>query len=180
MFELGATEPVFLVLHLMIAGRLRLKKKGAAVPKRAGLAAFDFDNGTVLLTEAGTKRRASLFVVADEAGLGVGRPADIEVVGADISGESWGFQVGDNGASRIGDLLWFGPLKSIQNLFFRTPLVNVFILGSEMYHDFYRWPARDRRAFERWLQGTAWGHLFARYARGEGAPSDPVADRVSS
>jgi uncharacterized protein (DUF362 family) len=119
--------------------------------------------------------------LADEAGLGVGNTADIEVVGADVAGESWGFRVGDNGASRIGDLLWFGPLKSIQNLFFRTPLVNVFILGSEVYHDFYRWPARDRRAFERWLRDTGWGHLFARYARGESASSGKAtADPVSS
>ena len=118
-----------------------------------------------------------------EAGLGVGRPADIEVVGADVSQESWGFRVGDNGASRVGDLLWFGPLRGIQNFFFRTPLVNVFILGSEAYHDFYRWPARDRRVFERWQRDTGWGRLFAAYARHEtlaaaevagGAASDPA------
>jgi uncharacterized protein (DUF362 family) len=103
--------------------------------------------------------------LADEAGLGVGRPQEIEVVGdADAAQESWGFRVGDNGASRVGDLLWFGPLRSIQNLFFRTPLVNVFILGSETYHDFYRWPAKDRATFERWRRETAWGRLFQRYA----------------
>jgi uncharacterized protein (DUF362 family) len=105
--------------------------------------------------------------LAHEAGLGVGRPEEIEIVGDDAGGESWGFRVGDNGASRVGDLLWFGPLKSIQNLFFRTPLVNVFILGSEAYHDFYRWPARDRRTFEQWRRDTAWGQLFSRYAGGE-------------
>jgi hypothetical protein len=102
-----------------------------------------------------------------EAGLGVGQPADIEVVGADVSRENWGFRVGDNGASRVGDLLWFGPLRGIQNFFFRTPLVNVFILGSEAYHDFYRWPARDRRVFERWQRDTGWGRLFEAYARNE-------------
>ncbi len=102
-----------------------------------------------------------------EAGLGVGRTAEIEVVGADVSRENWGFRVGDNGASRVGDLLWFGPLRGVQNFFFRTPLVNLFILGSEAYHDFYRWPARDRRVFERWLRETGWGHLFAAYAGGE-------------
>ena len=105
--------------------------------------------------------------LAHEAGLGVGRPEEIEIVGDDAGRESWGFRVGDNGASRVGDLLWFGPLKSIQNLFFRTPLVNVFILGSEAYHDFYRWPARDRRTFEQWRRDTAWGQLFSRYAGGE-------------
>jgi uncharacterized protein (DUF362 family) len=102
--------------------------------------------------------------LAHEDRLGVGRPEEIEIVGDDVRGENWGFQVGDNGASRVGDLLWFGPLKSIQNLFFRTPLVNVFIFGSEAYHDFYRWPAKDRHAFERWRRDTPWGQLFHRYA----------------
>src|SRR5438132_7254625 len=74
---------------------------------------------------------------AHEEGLGVGRPEEIEVVGADISGESWGFEVGDNGASRIGDLMWFGPLTPFPKLFFPPPLVTAFILGSELYHDYY-------------------------------------------
>ena len=59
----------FLVLHLMIAGRLRWKKKGAKAPGRVGLATFDFPDGTLLLTEAGTKRRASLHAVEGRAGL---------------------------------------------------------------------------------------------------------------
>jgi uncharacterized protein (DUF362 family) len=101
--------------------------------------------------------------LAHGRGLGIGDPRDIEVVGADISRESWGFRVGDNLASRVGDLLWFSPLKSIQNFFFRTPLVNVFIFGSESYHDYYRWPTRDRAVFENWKRTTAWGRLFERY-----------------
>jgi formamidopyrimidine-DNA glycosylase len=59
----------FLVLHLMIAGRLRWRKKGAKTPGKIGLAAFDFPEGTLLLTEAGTKRRASLHAVAGREGL---------------------------------------------------------------------------------------------------------------
>src|SRR3954452_9432191 len=66
--------------------------------------------------------------VAHQDGLGVGDPREIEIVGADISNESWGFQVGDNGASRVGDVMWFGPLKPLQKVFFHTPLVNVFIM----------------------------------------------------
>ncbi|MGI5835669.1 MAG: DUF362 domain-containing protein [Chloroflexota bacterium] len=107
--------------------------------------------------------------LAHEAGLGVGRPDEIEVLGEDIRGVNWGFQVGDNTASRVGDILWFSPLKAIQNFFFRTPLVNIFILGSEVYHDYYRWPARDRRVFERWLAETSWGRLFQEYARADAA-----------
>jgi uncharacterized protein (DUF362 family) len=105
--------------------------------------------------------------VAHEDKLGVGDPRDIEIVGDDISGESWGFHVGDNAASRVGDVLWFGPLKSVQKLFFHTPLVNVFIFGSEAYHDYYRWPRKDRQVFEEWKQSTEWGQLFDAYARGE-------------
>ncbi len=104
--------------------------------------------------------------VAHEDGLGTGDPREIEVVGDDVSGESWGFRVGDNGASVVGDLLWFSPLKRFQKLFFRTPLVHAFILGSEVYHDYYRWPLRDRRVFERWKRETAWGRLFEAYERG--------------
>ncbi len=104
--------------------------------------------------------------VAHDDGLGVGDPRDIEIVGADISGESWGFQVGDNGASVIGDLMWFGPMKRFQKLFFHTPLVNAFILGSEFYHDYYRWPRKDKLTFETWKAETHWGKLFDAYVRG--------------
>jgi uncharacterized protein (DUF362 family) len=104
--------------------------------------------------------------LAHEAGLGVGDPREIDLVGdTDLAHESWGFRVGDNGASRVGDIVWFGPLKPMQNVLMRTPLVNLFILGSEVYHDYYRWPTRDRRVFESWLANTAWGELFQEYHR---------------
>jgi formamidopyrimidine-DNA glycosylase len=60
---------LFVVIHLMIAGRLKWAAPGAKVPGRIGLAAFDFDEGSLLLTEAGSKRRASLHLVAGESGL---------------------------------------------------------------------------------------------------------------
>ncbi len=120
---------------------------------------------------------------AHEDGLGVGETRDIEIAGDDVSGESWGFRVGDNGASLVGDLLWFSPLKRFQKLFFRTPLVNVFIFGSEAYHDYYRWPLKDRRIFEKWLAETPWGGLFRRYEAGPiaapaGPPPGPAAEPV--
>jgi uncharacterized protein (DUF362 family) len=102
--------------------------------------------------------------LAHERGLGVGDVREIEIVGdGEVAEESWGFQVGDNGASMVGDMLWFGPLKAVQNLFFRTPLVNAFIMGSEVYHDYYRWPLKDRQVFETWKANTAWGRLFEQY-----------------
>ncbi len=102
--------------------------------------------------------------LADEQGLGHARRGDIEIVGdTELADERWGFSVGDNGASRIGDLMWFGPLKRFQKLFFHTPLVNLFVLGSEAYHDYYRWPLKDRKVFESWRDATAWGQLFDYY-----------------
>jgi formamidopyrimidine-DNA glycosylase len=76
-------DALFLVVHLMIAGRLRWKPKGAPVPKRGAHAAFDFDDGTLLLTEAATHKRASLHVVRGEAALagldpGGAEPLDID------------------------------------------------------------------------------------------------------
>lgn len=78
--------PLFLVLHLMIAGRLRWRDPGAAIPGRIGLAALDWPNGTLVLTEAGTKKRASLHVVAGEAALaehdrGGAEPLDLDARG---------------------------------------------------------------------------------------------------
>jgi formamidopyrimidine-DNA glycosylase len=71
---------IHLVLHLMIAGRLRWKDRGAKLPGRLGLAAFDFPAGTLLLTEAGSKKRASMHVVAGAAGLEAFRRGGLEVL----------------------------------------------------------------------------------------------------
>ncbi len=60
---IGFWDEMWLVIHLMIAGRLRWLDKGAKVPGKIGLAAFDFDSGSLILTEAGTTRRASLYVL---------------------------------------------------------------------------------------------------------------------
>ncbi len=57
---------LFIVIHLMIAGRFRWLAPGGKIPKKLGLAAFDFDTGTLLLTEAGSKRRASIHIVRGE------------------------------------------------------------------------------------------------------------------
>jgi uncharacterized protein (DUF362 family) len=101
--------------------------------------------------------------VAHDDGLGTGDPREIDLVGDDVSNESWGFHVGDNLASLGGDLFWFSPLKVFQKLLFHTPVVHLFVLASEVYHDYYRWPFRDRRTFERWKRERGWGRLFAEY-----------------
>jgi formamidopyrimidine-DNA glycosylase len=66
---LGFENDLWIVIHLMIAGRFRWLPAGAKVPGKLGLAAFDFDNGSLILTEAGSTRRASLHVVGDEGAL---------------------------------------------------------------------------------------------------------------
>ncbi len=68
----------YLVIHLMIAGRFRWKEPGAKIPGRSGLAAFDFPAGTLLLTEAGTKKRASLHAVRGAAALAEHDPGGLE------------------------------------------------------------------------------------------------------
>jgi formamidopyrimidine-DNA glycosylase len=81
-FELE--DELFLVLHLMIAGRLHWKAPGAKPPGRVGLAAFDFPDGTLILTEAGTKKRASLHIVRGEERLAEHQPGGLEVLDADL------------------------------------------------------------------------------------------------
>jgi formamidopyrimidine-DNA glycosylase len=75
---------VFLVFHLMIAGRFRWRPPGARIPGKIGLLAVDFEHGTLILTEAGTRRRASLHVVAGRAGLAEHDPGGLDVLGADV------------------------------------------------------------------------------------------------
>src|SRR5580700_3092602 len=75
----------WLVLHLMIAGRLHWRALGAKLGGRQNLAAFDFPHGSLTLTEAGTKRRASLHVVRGEEGLHALDPGGIDVLAADLN-----------------------------------------------------------------------------------------------
>jgi formamidopyrimidine-DNA glycosylase len=72
------SDDYFVVIHLMIAGRFRWKDRTAPIPGRVGLAAFDFDNGTLLLTEAGSKRQASLYFVHGHAALREHDPGGLE------------------------------------------------------------------------------------------------------
>ena len=81
---IGFDNDLWLVLHLMIAGRLHWKAAGAKLAGRNNLAAFDFPTGSLVLTEAGTKRRASLYVFSGEEGLRDINPGGIEVFSSDL------------------------------------------------------------------------------------------------
>jgi formamidopyrimidine-DNA glycosylase len=78
-------DDLFLVIHLMIAGRLRWVPAGGKVPGKIGLAAFDFQNGTLILTEAGSKRRASLWLVRGEDSLDQFARGGLEVLDASLA-----------------------------------------------------------------------------------------------
>jgi formamidopyrimidine-DNA glycosylase len=77
-------EERYLVLHLMIAGRLHWRKKGSKIPAKVGLAAFDFPTGTLLISEAGSKKRASLHFVEGRTHLEPFNPGGLEVMDASV------------------------------------------------------------------------------------------------
>jgi formamidopyrimidine-DNA glycosylase len=77
-------DDIFVVVHLMIAGRLRWKDKGAAIPGKVGLAAFDFPTGTVIFTEQGSKRQASIHIVRGAEALAALDPHGLEALTADL------------------------------------------------------------------------------------------------
>jgi len=81
---IGLSGDLWLVVHLMIAGRLQWRPPAAKLAGRKDLAAFDFPDGSLVLTEAGTKRRASLYVVQGEVGLAALDPGGIDVLSADL------------------------------------------------------------------------------------------------
>ncbi len=81
---MGLEGELFVVLHLMIAGRLRWRARGAPIPGKAGLAAFDFPTGTLIVTEAGSKRQASLLLLAGKAAVAALDPGGLEVMNADL------------------------------------------------------------------------------------------------
>ncbi len=75
---------LFLVFHLMIAGRFRWKPPGSKIPGKVGLLAIDFDHATLVMTEAGTKKQASLHVVSGRAALAQHDPGGLDVLDADL------------------------------------------------------------------------------------------------
>jgi formamidopyrimidine-DNA glycosylase len=76
---------LFIILHLMIAGRLRWRERHAPIPGKVGLAAFDFPDGTVILTEAGSKRQASIHIVRGADAVAAFDPQGLEVLDADLA-----------------------------------------------------------------------------------------------
>ena len=117
--------------------------------------------------------RIQYIRLAHERGLGVGDPAQIEVVGEDISEVNFGFSVGDTFASRGQKMIYHGWLKPLESLLLRTPLVPWSYAASRLYHDAYWFPFVGRRRVQE-IMRTEWGALFREYGpdgpRGEPMP----------
>jgi uncharacterized protein (DUF362 family) len=101
--------------------------------------------------------------LAHERGLGVGDVREIEMVGDDVEGESWGFKVGYSSHTFLAWLAWYGPTSVLQKLVLRTPLVAIPTLIGEIEQDYLYWPLKYRQVAARWKAETCWGQLFQRY-----------------
>jgi formamidopyrimidine-DNA glycosylase len=108
---IGLEDDLWLVLHLMIAGRLHWREPGAKLVRPRGLAAFDFPDATLLWTEAGSQKRASLYVVAGDDGLHSLDPAGLEVLDADLDHFSAALQSANHTLKRaLTDPLMFSGI----------------------------------------------------------------------
>jgi len=103
--------------------------------------------------------------LAHERGLGMGDVAEIELVGDDVSGENWGFEVGYNFHRFLAWMAWYGPTRVLQKLVLRTPLVIIPTFMSEFNHDWVHWPLKEKHVYEEWRANTEWGRLFRQYQR---------------
>jgi hypothetical protein len=150
-----------------------LEVAGGEIPRGVEIGSCDYGlaeprrpvhrDGVQITRDTGDRRIAQPFVTGGAQQIGIGRPQEIEIVGEDVARVNFGFQVGDNMASRFGHALWFSPLKALQRMCFRTPLVYLFIFGSYVYHDFLWWPLQGKRIQRAHALNTPWGRLFESY-----------------
>jgi hypothetical protein len=106
--------------------------------------------------------------LAHENGLGVGRPGEIEVVGEDIRNVNFGFRgsLEENTFASWGQkLIYWGPLKPLENVLLRSPIVPWSYFASRAYHDGYWYPAHGKGRV-RDIMKTAWGERFRQYGDG--------------
>lgn len=102
--------------------------------------------------------------LAHEAGLGVGDPREIRVVGdEELAQEDWGFTVGDTFASRGQKAIYWGPLKPLESMLLRSPVVGWSYVASRLYHDVFWYPCIGLRRARRFLRESGWGEVFEQY-----------------
>jgi uncharacterized protein (DUF362 family) len=105
------------------------------------------------------------IALAHDAGLGVGRPEEIDVVGdASVADERWQFEIGLCFHQLAAWLTWFGPTRFLQGVLTRPPILYLANFYSFFYHDVLHWRLKERRVYERWLCDSEWGRLFRDYA----------------
>ncbi len=107
-------------------------------------------------------RKLPCIALSHENKLGIGDPSEIELKGdVEAAKGRWNFKVGVNLATGTGRIFWHDtPLKYIQKFFFHTPIVNIFIFGSELYHDKIWYNIKGKKTVRKWLNESAWGKLF--------------------
>jgi formamidopyrimidine-DNA glycosylase len=152
---IGVDKDLWLVLHLMIAGRLHWRPPGAKLAGRQSLAAFDFPHGSLVLTEAGTKRRASLHVLKGEEALRAIDPGGIDVLSSDLSSFRVALSVENRTLKRaltdprilsgIGNAYSDEILHAAQ----LSPITLTHKLASEEWERLY---AATRRTLELWIE----------------------------
>jgi uncharacterized protein (DUF362 family) len=104
------------------------------------------------------------IALAHEAGLGVGRPDEIEIVGdVDAAQENWHFEVGRCFHQFAAWITWFGPTRFLQDVLTRPPILYLGNFYSSFYHDVLHWRFNERHTYERWLGDSPWGTLFGTY-----------------
>ena len=120
--------------------------------------------------------------VAHDDGLGVGDPRDIEIVGDDISQRELGLlgrrqrreQGGRRDVVRAAEEVPEGCSSTRRSSTCSS-------WAARLYHDYYRWPLKDKKTFEDWQANTPWGQLFEKYGRGEAGPSmEPMGTAASA
>ena len=101
--------------------------------------------------------------LAHEQGLGTGDVREIDLVGDDVSNESWGFKVTHNSHSFLAWLAWYGPTRVFQKILLRTPLVIVPTFIGEVEQDYMYWPLKYKKVARQWREQTEWGKKFQAY-----------------
>jgi uncharacterized protein (DUF362 family) len=114
--------------------------------------------------------------IADEQGLGVGRVSEIELVGDDMAGENWHFEVGQSFHKFLAWMAWWGPTSALQKLVLHTPLVAIPTAISAIEHDMIHWPLKEKHVYEDWRANTAWGHMFQEYQQKGHLAAAPAAE----
>ena len=104
------------------------------------------------------------IALAHEAGLGVGRPDEIEIVGdTEVAREDWQFEIGRCFHQFAAWVTWFGPTRFLQDFLARPPMLHLGNFYSFFYHDVLHWRLQERRVYERWLKESEWGRAFEGY-----------------